>query len=313
MSTLHFVTAYSNPCGYRNRERRFYEFYHHLKSLSGDAELTVAECAYNGDAHVFSNTSELPMNHLALRASTILWHKECQLNAAFRALPPNWKKAVWIDADIRFLNPNVIAETKAALDHYAVIQPWNLLLDMDVEGFPMEVHQSFCDRVMKGQPIVQGPRASDADREGVRFGHSGFAWAITRDAYEAMGGLLDIGILGAGDHMMAMGLLGRIEEATPPNVPAFFLNELLKWQYRVNSAIRREDIGCVPGVVEHGFHGLRKNRFYRERWSITIDHDFDPYNDVLRNDHGLLEFVGNKPKLEEEVVGYFESRKEDES
>jgi hypothetical protein len=71
------------------------------------------------------------------------------------------------------------------------------------------------------------------------------------------------------------------------------------------------NVGYVPGLIAHYWHGAKKHRKYVERWDILRDHQFDPYHDITYDSQGVLRWAGNKPALEREVTQYFQQRNED--
>ena len=107
---------------------------------------------------------------------------------------------------------------------------------------------------------------------GKEFFHPGFAWAITRKAYEQIGGLFELGVLGAGDNLMAHSFICNAELAINQNAHPGYIASLLEFEEK-SSRLR---VGYVPGVIKHHFHGSKKNRKYIERWKILIKYAFDP-------------------------------------
>ena len=71
------------------------------------------------------------------------------------------------------------------------------------------------------------------------------------------------------------------------------------------------NIGALPGSIEHGFHGSKRDRAYESRWDILIRNGFDPDNDLIRNTWQAWELAGNKPQLRRDIERYFRSRDED--
>ena len=55
---------------------------------------------------------------------------------------------------------------------------------------------------------------------GADYWHPGYAWAMTRQAYEKIGGLYDVGVLGSGDSIMALSFINKV---THMNNPAYHL------------------------------------------------------------------------------------------
>ena len=124
------------------------------------------------------------------------------------------------------------------------------------------------------------------------------------------GGLFELGGMGAGDHHMALGLIGQGHKSVPGRVHPNYLHSVNIWQQRAFTHFNRK-IGVVNQTIEHPFHGKKIDRGYQERWSMFIDFQFDPYADLKRNEHGVLEFSGNKPELERAFDLYLRSRNED--
>lgn len=141
--------------------------------------------------------------------------------------------------------------------------------------------------------------------------NSGYAWCCTRNAFEWVGGLIDWAILGAGDHHMALGLVGEILKSIPHNkIEQAYLKPLLLWESRALHHIN-SNIGFTWGTIEHKFHGMKTARKYIERWEIILENKFNPETDIKRNSCGVYELCGNKPQLTREILQYFNQRNED--
>jgi hypothetical protein len=153
---------------------------------------------------------------------------------------------------------------------------------------------------------VQGPNAG----QGYEFGHPGYAWAYTRQALEWVGGLIETAALGAADHHMAMALVGKVRDSIPGNLMGAYAAPLLRWQSRALHHIG-QNIGYVPGTIEHAWHGSKDKRYYVDRWQILSRWNFDPTTDLKRNTFGVLELAGNKPGLRRDLDRYFRARDED--
>lgn len=295
---LHVVTAVANPVRWRSRIELFHRFVQHV--LDSGADLTVVECAYGDRPHELAGDGRY--RHVPVRAHTLVWTKENLLNIGIQRLPDDWKYVAWLDADITFRRPDWAAETVHALQQYDVVQPWTDCYDLGPNGEHLQVHESFAKLWTAGRPIVPaGPYA---------FGHPGYAWAATRQALEWTGGLIETAALGAADHHMALALIGRVHESCPGNIGAGYRAPLLQWQERAMRQIAG-NLGCVPGTIEHGWHGAKQKRSYTSRWDILLRNAFDPTADLKRNVWGVLELAGNKPQLRRDIDAYFRSRDED--
>jgi hypothetical protein len=144
---------------------------------------------------------------------------------------------------------------------------------------------------------------------GLNYSHPGFAWAITRRAYEKIGGIFDKGILGSGDIVTLYCLLGDVEK---------FINADYSQDYRdcvmeYKSKIQNLRFGYVPGVIRHHFHGSKKNRKYQDRYKILLNYDYSPKIHIKYDKMGIL--VPTKAFPEEfknDILDYFKERNEDE-
>jgi hypothetical protein len=140
--------------------------------------------------------------------------------------------------------------------------------------------------------------------------HPGYAWAARRSALSDLGGLGDIGILGSGDHHMACALIDRVLDSIHGSVHPTFKDYWLKWQERCGRFIK-QDVGCMAGTITHQWHGSKINRKYNTRWRILTENGFDYTQDLSKDIQGLWQFTNNKPKLRDQIRGYFSQRNED--
>jgi len=339
LSKFVVVTMVSNPVRYRTRYNLYRKFAKHVEE-SG-AQLLTVELAYG--ERPFEITEAGNPWHVQLRTREEMWHKECAINIGVSRIPiPDWKYVAWLDADIDFVRPDWVQETIHQLQHYDFVQMFSQAIDigpppaLDVIGTnigmnhcylnqfnnpeipPLVVDgklnpQRFTSSHIKGE--TNGPYRLGAGLPGNRvFWHPGYGWAARREAFNAVGGLLDTGILGAGDHHMALALLGRGDEAMPTDVTPAYRATVLKWQARAERYIRR-NVGCVPGVITHAFHGSKRKRFYWDRWKILTENQFDPTTDLIRDWQGLwmLNDDGSDRMLclRDQIRAYLRSRDED--
>jgi hypothetical protein len=141
------------------------------------------------------------------------------------------------------------------------------------------------------------------------YWHPGYAWAATREAIDTLGGLFDIGIVGAGDHHMACCLIGEGSKSIPQSLHANYKAMVLAWEKR---AMRlHKNIGYVKGTIYHFWHGKKSNRKYKERWEILFEHNFDPISDIHRDWQGVLTLHPSNIGLRDDIRKYFQERNED--
>jgi hypothetical protein len=296
---LHVVTAIFNPIGWESRLRLYRNFEQHM--LESGVRLTTVECVLGERPHVLGGTPGV--NHIPVRASTLLWNKENLINIGISRLPNDWKQVAWIDADIRFRRREWAAETVDQLQQYEVLQPWSDCYDLGPQGEHVAHHRSFCRQWCNGAPV--GPSHCYV------FAHPGYAWAATRHAIDAVGGLMETAAAGAGDHHMALALIGKVHMSVPRGVAPGYMRPLIQWQHRATHTINY-NIGYLEGsTIEHHWHGRKPDRKYIERWDIITKHFFDPDTDIKRNIWGVLELTGEKPSLKRDIDRYFRQRNED--
>jgi hypothetical protein len=300
MDQLHVVTAIANPIRWASRIRLYRDF--EQRMLDSGVVLTTVECAY-GD-RPFELAVSRHINHVPVRSKTIVWNKENLINLGLARLPGSWRYVAWIDADVEFRKSSWAGETVQALQQYDVVQPWSDCYDLGPNDDHLQTHRSFCRMVHDGDPI------STSGASGYEFAHPGYAWAATRRALTLLGGLIETAALGAGDHHMALALIGRVRESVPGGISTGYMRPLLRWQDRAAQHIS-QNIGFVPGTIEHAWHGSKDKRAYVDRWTILTRNAFDPETDLLRNTWGVFELSGNKPRLRREIDRYFRARDED--
>jgi hypothetical protein len=326
----------SNPIRYKTR----YNLYRRFEKHMYDSGVDLVTVEIQQGERPFQVTEEGNPNHVQLRTYSEMWHKENALNIAARRLYeiyPDWKYMAWIDADIKFMNEGWAAETLSMLQRYRILQLWSTCIDLDGDMNPLvvggvpKVIRSFCwcYRESFRNPDAIGVNVDGKNQYNKGLGdwkdyaaltrpfwHSGFAWAIRRDTYEDLGGcydggLFEIGILGSGDHHMALAFIEEVERSLPRSVGTRYMDLLIEYQNRCKQFVRR-DIGYIDGGIAHFFHGSKINRRYRDRWSILQNNGYDPTYDLKRDMSGLFMLTDRNIQLRDEIRAYFEMRNEDE-
>lgn len=299
---LNVIIVISNPCEYGTRYRLANEFIKRMENEHyGEVELYVVELAYDGQKHYVAKPNN--PKHLRLRTNTApLWHKENMINIGIKKLlPKNWKAVAWIDADIEFDSASWVSDTLKILNGYKdIVQLYSHAVDMDKDENAMSIFTGFGFQYSKGKKY---------GGLGPNFWHPGFAWAMTRRAYEKVGGVYELSILGSGDHNMAQSLIKNGTNSVNNLVTDEYKNSVICWQEKATNL----RLGYVPGVIRHYFHGSKKNRKYSERWQIIVKHRYNPEIHIEKNNDGLI--VPTKdcpPGLLNDIMNYFIERNEDE-
>jgi hypothetical protein len=286
------------------------EFQHH--AVSYGAKLTVAEVAF-GDRPFEVQAHPQAYQLLQMRTNHELWLKESAINVAVSKLPADWKYVAWIDGDVAFVNPDWVQETIQQLQHHPIVQMFHTAIDMSPDHRPIGTFKGFPASIAEHGFISADKREQAAyyvgdQREGGLY-HPGYAWACRRDAWDAMGGLLDINMVGGADLQMAYGLYGACDTAVFDGASLGYRKAVLDWQEHTQ-ALKR-NVGWVPGTLLHHWHGSKVNRRYFDRWQVLRDSEFDPYTDLKRDWQGLWQLAGNKIGLRDDLMRYFRQRNED--
>ncbi len=301
-STLHVVAVISNPVRFHSRYRLFKAFEAEMLATP-NVKLHVVEIA-QGDHH-FEVTSADNPSHLQLRTSEELWTKESMINRGVRhLLPRDWKYLCWADADISFHNKNWARDTISQLQRWHVVQPWGQCIDLGPKGDIVQMHTSFAKAVHGGEPI----RLNVGDNY-YKFAHMGYSTACTRQFYEEVDGLIDWGILGSGDAHMSYAMINHVDSSINGDAHDNYKKLAREWQHRA-FRVTNGHMGVIHGFITHHWHGRKKDRRYKDRWKILVEHKFDPINDLRRDHQGLYKLIG-KPQLQEDIRHYFSARLED--
>jgi hypothetical protein len=297
---LHVIVVISNPCLYVIRYIRFKEFIQRIENEETNVILYIVELTY-GDQKFVMTDSKNP-RHLQINTKVPLWHKENMINIGVKKLlPSNWKAFAWIDADIEFESSTWALDTLKILNgHKDMVQIWSHCVDMDNEGLTMKIFNS------GGYQYYKGHQYSGS---GINYWHPGYAWAITRKAYERIGGIYDKAILGSGDNIMMLALLGNVIKAITPDSTDGYKQSVIEYEKKI-STLR---YGYTPGMIYHYFHGSKKNRQYTERWKILSVNNFDPLTFIDYDNNGIIIPTSNlNETLKSGIITYFEERNEDE-
>jgi hypothetical protein len=291
------VTVVSNFARFGSRYKLYKDFVRRL----GNVNLLTVELAF-GD-RPFEVTEAGNPNHVQLRTWDELWHKENLINIGISHLPSDWEYVAWIDADIEFVREDWAEETVHQLQHHHVVQMFQTAVDLGPDGEALKILDGFVYSYLTGQPPAYSRGAYPA-------WHPGYAWAMRREAFDHLGGLIDKAILGAADHHMAWALIGSANKSMPGKIHANYKKYIKIWHERAEAHIKR-DVGYVPGTILHYWHGKKADRKYVERWDVLIKHGFDPERDLKRDWQGIYILTDDGSRLRDDLRKYFRQRNED--
>ena len=297
---LHVIAVVSNPCLFAKRYILMKEFIHRFEQEEKNVILYIVELAYGDQKFII--TDKKNKNHLQIRTECPIWHKENMINLGVKyLLPSNYKAFAWIDADVEFENSTWALDTLKILNGSKdIVQIFSHCLDMDNKENTMQIFSSAGFQYCKNKKYCG---------KGIDYWHPGYAWAITRKAFEKIGGLYENAILGSGDNIILYSLLNNGLKAINENSTEDYKIDILEYQKKIKTL----RLGYVPGVIRHYFHGSKKNRKYQERWEILLNHNYSPYNHITRDSVGIIiptcEF---SQEFKQDIYNYFLERNEDE-
>jgi len=305
---LNVIIVISNPCMYSRRIVLLQEFVKRFEMNEENVTLFIVEMIYSGGLdgidtkQEFTVTSATNPNHLQIIAPTPLWHKENMINLGVKyLLPKDYKAFAWIDADVEFESPSWAMDTLKILNGCKdIVQLWSHSIDMSRDEMNLNIFNSFGYRNVKDKRFVTNFQD---------FWHPGFAWAMTRTAYEKMGGLYDKSIVGSGDSIMSHSLINKVHIWQNPKYSDDYNMSMDEYQKKV-SGLR---LGYVPGVIRHYYHGSKKNRRYVQREEMIISHEFSPIKHITYDEIGIIIPTSEcPPQLLIDMLNYFIERKEDD-
>jgi hypothetical protein len=319
LQDFYVIAVMTNPERFKTRPRLFKEFANRMDRYG--AKLYVVEGAFG--ERDYEVTDPKNPTHIRVQTDSELWHKENLINIGISRLPPTWKYVAWIDADIDFMHPNWMLETVHELQHHPIVQLFEDAIDLGPNHEILNTYKGFAYCYKNGLPSNKPAKMIETDGDDGyyyygsntsktspgTYWHPGYAWAATREAINTIGGLFDVGIVGAGDHHMACCLIGQAERSIPKNVHPVYKKYVLAWQTR---ALRlHKNIGYVKGTIYHYWHGKKKDRRYKDRWQILMDSKFNPATDIHKDWQGVWTLYPGHDKLRDDIRQYFQSRNED--
>ena len=296
---LNIIIVISNPCLYASRYKLFKEFIKRLENEETNIKIYVVELIYPNQKFIISNSNN--KNHLQIYTDIPLWHKENMINLGVKLLPKDYKAFAWIDADIEFESSTWVIDTLKILNGCKdVVQLFSHCVDMDKDESTMNNFTSF------GYSYCKNKKYGST---GLNYWHPGYAWAITRKAYEKIGGLFDKGILGSGDFIMANSFIGMTKNITYNKLPEDYKNFMLEFEKKAKNL----RLGYVPGIIRHYFHGKKINRKYCERTEILIKYNYSPIKHIMYDKNGIITPTDQfTDEFKNDILNYFKERKEDE-
>lgn len=329
---LYVVATSFNPQRYRKRWKNRDDFAKHV--LDSGGYLVDIESAFGERDEVI--VEQLSEKHIIIhvRSSHEIWLKENMMNIAVQHMPADWKYVAFIDADMHFARPDWVGETLQKLQHHPVVQVFSEVGYLNDRYELVNLRLSFAERWRRGyefranghtikNDVFQTKRHKVFGGNGAcsyqhtkhgEWGPPGGGWAYRREAFDAVGGMIDYCILGSADWYMAAGLIGFMEAAVPKSYSDDFRRLLLEWEKRALLAFRK-NIGVVKGLCLHNWHGKMSDRGYGVRDNILKNGGFNPITDLKKDSFGLNQLHDDGTNriwmMRNQISDYMASRNED--
>lgn len=303
-SQLHVFAVRPNPPHRTAPHRDWVLFVQSM--VDAGVSLTVIECAQGDEDHHHSLDF---VRHIPVRAKARVWNEENLLNIGVHRTPEA-RYIAWIDAGVSFRRPDWPIATLLALRHHDIVQPWSDAYALGPNDEPVAHHRSFCRQYFHRQPMAVAPNPDGPGDDAANiYPHPGYAWAMTRQAFDGVGGLFELGGMGAGGDHMAWSLIGEADTSIQAGMSDSYRREVKRWERRALRHIDR-NIGYVPGTIEHRAPGRTSDRGTQPRRDMFAAPAFDPLEDLKRNSHGVLELASDRPHLRHDFDLYLHGRNE---
>lgn len=279
---LAVVTNYYNP-NHDNIKRINFDLF--LKGMTG-LPVYVVEAAFGDDQFelVASNTV------FQVRCRDLLWQQYTLVNLVIKKLPPEYTKAVWVDADILFDDSNWYKQMDLLLDKFKLVQSYrsvDLLARGNSSG---SVKESVAYIALKN---AKKPTASvlSSNLDLSSKYHSGLSWGVQREVIERFR-IYDYWVTGSCDTALVIAAWGDWKnDFLQSRLNERMRQHYLEWAKPFHEYIDGS-IGCLDAHIRHLYHGQRN---YRKRWQCLKE--FDPYTDIQLNSGGVLEWTTDKPEM----------------
>lgn len=282
-----------DPAGYSLPRKHFLDSVSALSGLGID--LVVVQAVLPGQSPEAMPGS---VKSIVLPVETVLFRKENLWNiGANRA---SGDVLIFLDTDVFFESPSWVNDTCEALNNCDVLQPFDECVWLDSKG-----------AAMRKREAVSNALSANTTPNLATY-HPGFGWAMTRAAYDKIGGFYDTCVSGSGDSAFTFGFTS--DELLGPMLPwwrqhdRFFLAPSYDAWRRRTLALGLK-VGRCHGVrLIHRWHGTMSGRRYVERDAMFPRDESGEYPLIRRKD-GVLEWASKAG--DEACREYFCSRAED--
>jgi hypothetical protein len=237
---------------------------------------------------------------VTVHSSTAMFHKENLWNVGVDHIPPQYTKLLFVDNDIVFTEPHWSRVLSDSLDAALVVQPFRSIALQTAAG---EVQRTLASFLCAATHRPSSPRSP--------WSAPGYAIACQRRWLQAVGGFMDMAIMGGGDALTMAALTGvdiqhhmcwthqpyahAAWKAFCDQVQASLDPSLEFWTY-------------APLHIQHLYHGQAENRQYSTRHDRTklMTHEW-----FYKNKDRVWECI-DPEYMNAITLPYFAGRKEDD-
>lgn len=270
---------------------------------------------------ILGSDSRFRHRYIGLRTHDELWLKENAINIGVSQLPHDWQQVCWLDSDVHFARPNWVGESIHKLQHggpsdIAFLQMFSHARDLGpnyellAQEYPHADGLGFVEAWQRG--IIKSTLTPEIEQDldtlkgdiaklqtdfvklvddlsgyyGPHRVFPGLAWACTRAAWEAVGGLIDFAIWGGADWHMSHCLIEKTEGMMRNDLHRNYKKLVNQWYQRCRTQVRR-NVLVMEGTILHHWHGKKTGRGYNTKHGLLAQFGFDPPRHLKRDSQGL--------------------------
>ena len=264
----------------------------YVKHMLDEASIPyfIGEVATPGTIHTFSAKE----NIFLFSSNSVMFFKENIINVVLnKPAVAAFSKYVILDSDVIFSERAWLDGISKELDICDVLQPYKFVNMLDISFMSTEAKISICS-------------AACVEKEHVSYSHTGYAWAFTRDWWEAHGGLYEYALIGSGDKCLAK----------QANLRVTIPKQYVGFEKFYTSAVPAK-VSFLPYAIWHLYHGSFVNRQYVKRNDLIIAGMAGAKIDVLenaveKNADGILQWkLPYRHIMNHVLLEYFKGRQDD--
>lgn len=279
---LAVVTNYYNPARREVKRENFRRFREGMEGLP----LFIVEAAHGDQPFELEPTD----NVLQVRFRDLIWQQYRLVNLVIQKLPPQFDKAVWVDADILFTERDWFSKMDRLLDQYKIVQGYSEV-EMLEKGRGYGPVQASITKVAMDNAMKPTATTMAGNLDLSKHLASGFSWGVRREVIEKWG-VYDYWITGSSDTAFAIGIWGDWKnQFLSQRLNQHMLSHYMAWAAPFHEFVGGS-VSYLDTRIKHLWHGERN---YRKRWRCLTD--FDPANDIRVNEDGVFEWCSDKPDM----------------